>query len=141
MQDLVEFFSLTLTVPTLLVGAWVLWIYGPAAIQSLNAWTHGSRPEYHALLIVGIAVGFLGSVLDNAYWGAAWSAEFFDHQSRDDLFKYGVWSNVPFRQGAGILAGSLHVWAQVRDSESGRKLFMAIWVFTVWAGIALAVAR
>lgn len=141
MQDLVEFVSLTLTVPTLLVGVWVLWVYGPSALRSLRSWSHGNTPEYHSLLIVGIVVGFLGSVLDNAYWGAAWSSEFFDHESRDSLFQYGVWSNVPFRQLAGTAAGSLHVWAHVRDSESGRKLFAAIWVFTVWAGIVLAVAR
>ena len=67
------------------------------------------------MLILGIVIGFAGSFFDNLYWGFAWGAEALGHSTRDWWFSHGVWSNLPFRQGAGILAGACHVVAASRS--------------------------
>jgi len=108
--DVAEWVSLALTAPTLVLCAWVVKEYGREAIEGVRLARRGVFSRSH-LLVVGIAIGFAGSFMDNLYWGFAWSAEAVSHPSRDWWFANGVWSNLPFRQGAGILAGVAHVLA------------------------------
>lgn len=108
--DVAEWFSLALTAPTLFLCAWVVREYRSGAVDGFKLARIGIYSRSH-LLVLGITIGFAGSFMDNLYWGFAWTAEAIGHPSRDWWFSHGVWSNLPFRQGAGILAGIAHVVA------------------------------
>lgn len=112
--DLAEWVSLALTIPTLVLSAWVVFAYRPDAHQAIQSIATGRVPWRVQLLILGIVIGFAGSFFDNLYWGLAWGAEAIGHSSRDAWFENGVWSNLPFRQGAGIVAGICHVVAATK---------------------------
>ena len=114
LTDAIEWVSLLLTIPTLFLCVAVLWMYGSEARIAARVIASGEIPSRTNLLILGIVIGFAGSFLDNLYWGAAWFAEAVNSPYRDALFDHGVWSNLPFRQGTGIIAGACHVWAAQR---------------------------
>jgi len=61
--------------------------------------------------ILGVVVGFLGSAFDNLYWGIAWTADYLRIDSKDELFKAGVYSNTFFRQLCTALAATCHIKA------------------------------
>ncbi len=107
MNDIAELVSLALTFPTIMVGLGVLVHWGKDAWEAFKV----SPAERTGVnwLILGVAVGFLGSVLDNAYWGLAWSAEYMQHPSKEFWFANGVWPNIPFRQCAGVYAAYCHM--------------------------------
>jgi len=111
MRDVAEFISLLLTFPTIFMGCWVLAAFGQESIRTLKTLYMWSIPSPQSLLILGITVSFLGSVADNVYWWFAWFADFLSLPVRDILFANGVYSNIPFRQGAGIVAAGLHLVA------------------------------
>lgn len=65
--------------------------------------------EASCWFILGVAVGFLGGLFDNFYWLIPWSCDFTRSEWREFWFSNGVYSNIPFRQLCGILAGYCHV--------------------------------
>lgn len=112
--ELMELVSLAATPPFLLLGAVVVWKFSPVAwatARGVYEWK-----DKH-ILIVGILIGFMGSLVDNVYWGCAWLAEYMGWGSAKMLFANGVWSNVPFRQFAGIAAAILHLYAVLDRRE------------------------
>jgi len=115
--DVAEWISLFLTIPTLFLSAAVVLMYRPDASKALKAISSGRVPWRVHMLILGIVIGFAGSFFDNLYWGIAWGAEALGHPARDWWFSNGVWSNLPFRQGTGVLAGLCHVIAATRAKE------------------------
>lgn len=119
MNDVAEMFSLALTFPTVLVGLGVLVHWGSEAWQAFKK--PASLRTGVDWLILGVAIGFLGDVLDNAYWGVAWSAEYMELSIRDTLFAHGVWPNIPFRQGAGIYAAYCHMRSYYVSRKQGNK--------------------
>ena len=136
-SDVAKFISLTLTVPTLALSLWVVWVYGAEAKEALKRLLTGHRITDTQLLIAGITIGFVGSFLDNIYWGLAWSAAFFELPQERFLFRNGVFANIPFRQGAGVLAASLHLIAAMRHSPGGKRLYALIWALTFVSAFAL----
>ena len=79
-------------------------------------------------ITIGVALGFIGDSADSAYWALPWSADYLDHGSRDWFFAHGIYANIPFRQGLGILAAACHLYAaEIADlAPAGitRKLFV-----------------
>lgn len=114
-QDVAEIVSLILTAPTLLLSLWVVWLFRKDAIRILKT-KNKSSTEW---LVLGVAVGFLGSLCDNAYWGLAWTAHYLDLELSKVFFDSGVFFNVPFRQISGIVAGYCHV--RCAFTEDGNK--------------------
>ena len=145
------------------------WLHGPFTLLSLSAtWPaltvcvmvlmswHSQYIAYcksqhrtpSATLIAGVWIGFFGSMIDNAWWGFAWSFDYIDtgegliHWWRNFFFKYGVFPNTFFRQGALIWAGVLHVSAENMSRETKRETAVAsdktkkILALSVLAGIA-----
>ena len=107
----IEFISLVLTVPTILLSLWVVALFGP--------------------------IGFIGNFFDNIYWGIAWTVEFLNRDEPNDWFKYGVASNIPFRQLAGITAATCHIAAAIMLSRMQRKRYFIVWLIALLAGVAL----
>lgn len=70
---------------------------------------------------LGVFTHFSMSLLDNAYWGAAWSAEYSQWVSRDWLFAHGAVTNIPFRQLGTIFAGYCHLRAALKFAGSSPK--------------------
>lgn len=142
MQDIVEFWSLTLTIPTLALSSWVIIVFGKESWNTaLSLVRYGVRPSSAQMLVLGITVGFIGAFLDNSYWGLAWSADFFGSDYRATLFQFGAWANIPFRQAAGIAAGTLHLWSHIQSKPEHGRSFAIIWIATFAGGAALAVQR
>lgn len=113
MNGLVTFLSLALTPPTIVAAIAVVVIWYRSAKKALEA---KERTEMH-WLIMGVFVGFVGSVFDNAYWGIAWAADYLNHPSKDWWFQNGVFSNLPFRQIATLVAAYCHLRAAIAGSK------------------------
>lgn len=140
MTDFVELLSLALTVPTLILSAWVAFIYGKESIAIYYRARRGIKLTGTQLLISGIAVGFAGSFFDNLYWGLAWLAEFTDSDYKNTLFGNGVYSNVPFRQTAGIVAAGLHLAASYRVGRQ-RFVLLLLCLLTLAVGLSLFIVK
>ena len=104
-HKLAEIISLSLTVPTVLLSAVVIVIWGKSSLSALKS----KKRTGADWLIMGVIVSFIGSSLDNVYWGLAWGADFLGMASRDALFHHGVYANIPFRQIAGVIAAFCHI--------------------------------
>lgn len=93
-------------------------------------------------LIAGVYIGFWGSMIDNAWWGVAWSADYLELPFRNFFFHNGVYPNTFFRQTALIIAGGLHVHAEnmakdtERASELAKKKTRRVVIFSIIAGVA-----
>lgn len=70
----------------------------------------GKRRSFVQILCLSIFIGATGDFLDNAYWGAAWTADGLQSlhpwiaSAREFLFKWGVVANIPFRQFSDLVA-------------------------------------
>ena len=132
-----EVVSLVLTVPTVMFGALVVWFYSPRAIKALRKpLTEMSETE---MLIIGITIGFAGAVSDNIYWGLAWFNEMLGTEYTEWWFRHGVVSNIPFRQGAGVIAGMFHLYPIFSDERDRRTLSSIVIRTTGASAIALLV--
>jgi uncharacterized membrane protein len=62
-------------------------------------------------MILGVVTGFFGAILDNIWWGFAWSADFINPDSsfKQFFFDYGVYSNTIARQTLGVIAALCHI--------------------------------
>lgn len=69
--------------------------------------------------IIGVAIGFMGGAMDNLWWGLAWSQAYLSDSTEVWLFVNGVFSNIPFRQIAGIAAAYCHIRSKLAYSSDG----------------------
>ena len=132
-NDWAEFISLTLTIPTLSVAAWVIVVYTPRIFNFKVLWENYKKGQPFReidLLLAGICIAFIGSFADNLYWGIAWFARYIDHPITPLLQAEGVWTNIPFRQISGILAGTLHVYAAIKFNNTQKWFYWWIWAST-----------
>lgn len=62
-------------------------------------------------MIIGVEANFVGDVVDNIWWGIAWSGDFVDPTStvREFFFTNGIYSNVIFRQTFGLIGAMCHI--------------------------------
>lgn len=107
LQEIAELLSLGTTFPTMILSIAVILIWLPSAIPAIRS----KRPKAQDWFIIGVVSGFIGSTLDNLYWFFPWSASFLDHPSFLSMVKVGIFSNVVFRQGLGIVAAYCHLQA------------------------------
>lgn len=123
--------SLALTPATILMCAIVTVLWWKPTKEALFV-TH--KKDIHWFMI-GVLVSFLGSMVDNFYWGLAWLADYYNAPERDNLFKYGVYPNTFFRQGATLVAAMCHIRAAtLSDSKRFKALVLGVWGITL--GIA-----
>lgn len=129
-----ELASLVLTAPTLILAFAVLWIWGPAAKAAVRQGMTSSQDWF----LIGVCLGFVGSFIDNLFWAFPWTASFLGLDSQGTLFEMGVYFNIPFRQGLGILAAFCHLKA-AETSFDGEFIFLnrALAICYLVAGIVL----
>lgn len=114
-----ELVSLGLTPLTLVLGAVVVALYTPFFFRAiLNK--DKSATDW---LRIGIAIGFMGAVLDNAYWFLPWSADYLGLASHKTLNAMGVYFNIFSRQLAGTFAGYCHIIyvIKLREKSHGKS--------------------
>lgn len=149
-QQGAELFSLVVTVPTITLGAFVVWLYGERAWRSLK---RGSQTTTRTQwLIIGITFGFIGQVADNCFWQLAWTMDFLNLPGRDTAFQMGVWFNIVSRQGCGTAAALCHIRAvfspdpelcTVDKCDTDRRdliIFWSVTIGSVFAGILYGTA-
>lgn len=107
-MDMSELFSMGLTVPVLIATAVVTYLYGRSVIQSKKEPKDFGGPEW---LSMGIAVGFVGSFLDNGYWAIPWTLMCLDNESAEWWFNHGSFPNIFFRQTATFCSAYCHLRA------------------------------
>lgn len=134
MNEWAQYVSLCLTLPTIVLSLLVVARYGPRGWRAVKAMRR-RKPTEVELLITGISVGFIGSVVDNLYWGLAWGSDFLNLDVRDTLFDMGVWSNIPFRQVTGSIAAVLHLWAAQMIVSRRRMTWRLVALFVTWGWV------
>ncbi len=117
-HKLAELVSLALTVPTVVLGLTVVYLWGTEAKAAILKRNKTATQWF----IIGVAVGFVGGALDNIYWAIPWSANFLGLQSTDLLMQSGVYFNIPFRQIAGIVAAYCHIRSAIVFVEGSHPL-------------------
>jgi hypothetical protein len=112
----VELFSVIITPLVISSCLLVIIIYGKQAHRAiLNSGLREMDPGQ--CLIVGIVFGFVGKVIDNAYWAIPWMSSLFESPSSDFWFKHGVLLNIPFRQVCCIVSALFHVFAAAKMKQ------------------------
>jgi hypothetical protein len=117
LQEIAELTSLGMTLPTVILGIAVVYMWFPSARE---AWKKSPKAA-HDWFIMGVVAGFIGAVLDNLYWFMPWTASFLDHPLFGALTNAGVFFNIFFRQGLGIIAAWCHLKAAEASDKSGLK--------------------
>ena len=133
LHSISEIASLATTPAVLIFAAATIWYWLPSVIDGFKRL---DRSERHWLKL-GIVIGFVGAFVDNFYWGIAWTADFVGLPVRDTIFKWGVASNLPFRQILGICAGYCHVRAHM-EADDPRLATMKR--ASIYSGVILVVA-
>lgn len=105
--QLAELISLGMSVPTIVLALVVVYLWGPTAVRSLRAPVKTGQDWF----IVGVALGFIGSALDNSYWTIPWTLTYLGHPESMDYVYHGVYFNIFFRQGLGMAAAFCHIKA------------------------------
>lgn len=119
MQELAELISLGMTFPTIVLAMAVVYTWFPSARKACSS----NSPKAQDWFIVGVVAGFIGSALDNTYWFFPWSASFLEHPAFLKLTSVGVFFNIFFRQGIGIIAAYCHLKAaELSDTNKMKSL-------------------
>jgi hypothetical protein len=135
LQDYAELVSLGMTIPTVVLAIAVVHLWLPSAKE---AWKQESKSG-HDWFIMGVVAGFCGSALDNIYWFLPWTAAFLDHAAFVDLTNLGVFFNIFFRQGLGIVAAFCHLRAAELSVWPKLKFLNSVLVSSYLLGIAYAI--
>ena len=119
MQHAAEFISLLLSFPTIILAIAVVYLWGPKAIHSLRV----SDKKTADYFIMGVAIGFLGQTLDNAYWLIPWSLSFINSDTTDVFMYNGVGFNIFSRQMCGITSAYCHIKSYLlyRDEQKKKR--------------------
>lgn len=117
MNQSAELVSIWLTIPFLYLSIFVLGHWLPFFSQFVKG--HKSSLTW---LGAGIFIGIAGQWFDNAWWGAAWGTRYAGAPVWVWLFDNGVYSNVPFRQTAGLVGVYCHaraIYEYLNEKEVG----------------------
>ena len=71
-QNIAELTSLALTFPTVVLAFAVIYMWLPSA---RIAWKKTDKTGQD-WFVMGVAIGFIGAVLDNIYWFMPWTAAY-----------------------------------------------------------------
>lgn len=118
-NEIAEFLSIWFTFPALAVSVLLLFRYGGCfPIVMRQIFKGKSRDITPAQWIaVGICICFFGSAVDNGYWLIPWGLKLAG-MDYGELFNFGVFVNIPFRQAPLLIGGGLHVLAEaLRHSD------------------------
>ena len=134
MQEIAELISLGMTFPTVILAVAVVYTWFPSAKESFRS----NCKESQDWFIMGVVIGFVGSILDNIYWFFPWSASFIGHESFQTLTNAGVFFNVFFRQGCGMVAAYCHMRAAESSIQPGMATLNRLLVASNLIGLGYA---
>jgi len=109
-HDAAELISLGATFPTISLSLLVVIHFFEEAWSAIKAKGTLDATQW---FIMGVAIGFAGGIVDNLYWGVAWSSSYLAMPSTEWIFDNGVYANIFARQGAGAIAAYCHVRAAI----------------------------
>ena len=130
--------SLALTPMTILASAGVVALWWQSGKRALI------RSDRRDLdwFILGVLIGFIGSLMDNLYWGIGWAMNYTQHSAWQHWLDTGVYNNIAFRQVSTALAAVCHIKAGI---EAKSRLLKSLYVASAVGGLAfvwlLLVAR
>lgn len=131
-QDYGELVSIALTIPTIVLSAYVVLLWGRPGLGVLRVGPKNTTDWF----ILGVGFGFAGNVLDNAYWQVAWCAAFLRSEHAEALIQAGLFFNIVSRQSLGILAAYCHVRSFLEHSSRGSASNLSlVTVAAVFLGI------
>lgn len=112
----------------------VIW-WGSQSLKALRK-SYNTSSE---LFAIGVAVGFLGEILDSLYWCIPWTMSFTGSLNTATWMNNGVYFNIFFRQAFTIMAATLHLKSYIRFVEesgaSGAKLEAVRQMFAIGAWV------
>lgn len=128
MQKLAELFAIGLAVPAIVLAVFVLVVWAPTTLAGLR---NHRRLNSTQLLILGVFVGFAGSVCDNLYWSVLWLADYLEMDGAKRTILSGAYFNVFCRQLSGIVAAYCHIKSAAVHEKSGKlKHLSTLWLVT-----------
>lgn len=105
MNEIAELVSLGLSVPTIYLSLLVVYFWATDAYKALNERQKSATQWF----VIGIVVSFIGASADNTYWMIPWSLVYIESPFHEFFFYNGVFPNLIFRQGCGIIAAYCHL--------------------------------
>ena len=141
MNDLAELVSNGLTVSLIILGFHVVNYWWPQTSAAYLKFKRGEDLTSTEKLIVGIFISFVAVILDNLYWGLAWTFHYLEHPYASIMISHGFYPNIPFRQGLGVLAAYLHIVAyhQTNDGTGVDKAVLHLKISMI-AGLVYSIA-
>lgn len=122
--EVAELISLAMTLPTIILAVAVVVVWSPAALRAVTK--PAKEREGEDWFIVGVVAGFVGGTMDNLYWALPWTATFLESPLGWKLTMTGVFFNIFFRQGLGIVAAYCHLRAYGASGHSKARLLLAV---------------
>jgi len=102
----------------------------PVVLESFN------RRHARQWLLLGISLGFIGKILDNAWWAPTWISKLKHWHTEEWWFHHGPISNLAARHVLGILSAACHLIAIYIQGFAGlRELWSKITVVVVLSAI------
>lgn len=127
--------SLSLTPMTIISAMSVIYLW----FASFKGAVKDNERTAVGWLIIGVVINFSGSVMDNIYWGFAWSSDYVNRGSdmREFFFNYGVYSNTFFRQITGVLGALCHVHGGMKTRKRWLKgvIFIGAGLGLLWVAL------
>ena len=133
-QHVAELISMFLTFPTIILAGVVVFLWGPKALVSF----HIKDKDASDWFIMGVAIGFVGQVLDNLYWAIPWSLSYVASPLFEDFTNAGVYFNIFSRQSCGVVAAYCHIKSYISHQEASgnvNDLTKKATIFSVLLGI------
>ena len=122
MTEWATLISLALTPLAILASLGVIVLWARSGRDALLQRDRVDRDYF----ILGVMIGFIGSLMDSIYWGIGWTLKYTSHPGWDDWLDEGALNNLIFRQGATALAAICHIKAGlVAESVLLRSLYIA----------------
>lgn len=120
---LVELQSLALTAPVLVLCVFVVF----ECLKPLKDSEKGSQMRW---ILLGIALGFSGNLVDNLYWMIPWTSNYLGLGVTPDLVNFGVFPNLIFRQTLTSIAAYCHIRAFIPKTNT-RLLRFVNWAVII----------
>lgn len=117
-RKIAELISLILTVPCVVLAVGVIVMWGKDAIEA----SRKKEKTAAQWFILGVAVSFIGTALDNMYWTIPWTYHFVGSPKSEFWIVWGPLFNIFFRQLCGILAGYCHIKSAILHGAGNKSI-------------------
>lgn len=134
-QKVAEIVSMGLTPVVVILSVAVVAVFSRSAVKAIKK----HEKEATDWLILGVSLGFVGSILDNLYWSIPWSLHFLGNPLCTFFQEMGVFVNVVVRQLLGMTAAYCHLRAAEEQGSYFKGRTNSIFLFANVAGVSYAI--